>query len=172
MNLSIRPSKTDEFETVGNLMVEVYAQLEGFPKPNEIPEYYEFLKNVGSLTSKNGVEIIVADTLEKGIVGAVVYFSDLKHYGAGGLITKLDNAAAFRLLAVDPNTRGLGIGKQLTKACLARALNQGFDEVYIHSTSFMKTAWSMYERIGFTRFEKLDFIQGDIPVFGFRYQLK
>ena len=35
----------------------------------------------------------------------------------------------------------------------------------------MKTAWKMYEKIGFKRSEELDFMQGNLQVFGFRLDL-
>jgi hypothetical protein len=41
----------------------------------------------------------------------------------------------------------------------------------IHSTMAMQTAWKMYERLGFKRSEDLDFMQGELPVFGFRLLL-
>ena len=41
----------------------------------------------------------------------------------------------------------------------------------IHTTNAMKNAWAMYEKIGFKRSEDLDFMQGNLEVFGFRYLL-
>jgi hypothetical protein len=35
----------------------------------------------------------------------------------------------------------------------------------------MSIAWKMYEKIGFKRSEDLDFMQGDLSVFGFRFKL-
>lgn len=39
------------------------------------------------------------------------------------------------------------------------------------TTEAMRTAWGMYERMGFRRSEDLDFPQEDLPVFGFRLSL-
>ena len=41
----------------------------------------------------------------------------------------------------------------------------------IHSTMAMQTAWKMYEKLGFKRSGDLDFIQGELPVYGFRLVL-
>lgn len=41
----------------------------------------------------------------------------------------------------------------------------------IHSTMAMQTAWKMYEKLGFKRSVDLDFMQGDLPVYGFRLVL-
>jgi hypothetical protein len=35
----------------------------------------------------------------------------------------------------------------------------------------MQIAWKMYEGLGFQRAEELDFMQGNLPVFGFRLPL-
>src|SRR5436190_327877 len=110
---SIRNAEPSEFEEIGKLMVSVYSQLDGFPKPHEQPNYYKLLTNVGDFIAKPETELLVAVSVENKLAGAVVYFGDLKYYGSGGTATQEQNSAGFRLLAVDPATRGLGVGKLL-----------------------------------------------------------
>jgi hypothetical protein len=43
---TIRNAKPEEFEEIGKLMVQVYSQLDGFPKESEQPNYYKMLANV------------------------------------------------------------------------------------------------------------------------------
>jgi predicted N-acetyltransferase YhbS len=93
------------------------------------------------------------------------------HYGSGGIATKELNASGFRLLAVDTSVRGKGIGKLLTAECIQKAKNKKSNQVIIHTTMAMQTAWKMYESFEFKRSEDLDFMQGDLPVFGFRLDL-
>ncbi len=152
-------------------MVQVYSQLEGFPKPDEQPAYYQMLSNIGEFTQHPGVEILVAVSEEGTINGGVVFFRDLQYYGSGGTATQEKNAAGFRLLAVPLEFQGLGIGKALTLACIQRAKDHQLSQVIIHSTKAMQTAWQMYERLGFRRSEDLDFMQGELPVYGFRMHL-
>lgn len=76
------------------------------------------------------------------------------------------------MLAVDPDARGLGVGKALSMACIERARNLGKGKVVIHSTEAMKVAWGMYERLGFERALDLDFMQQKLKVYGFRLILK
>lgn len=172
MRFEIRNAWPKEFEKIGMLLVEVYSQLQGFPTTLEQPEYYQMLQNVGSFTQKESVELIVAVSEENKVVGAVVYFSDLNDYGSGGAITQIKNASGFRLLAVDPKVRGKGIGKMLSKACIHRAKALDQRQLFIHSTESMKIAWGMYERLGFQRCPDIDFIQGALPVFGFKLELE
>lgn len=165
---TVRNAKPIEFEQIGQLMVEVYSQLEGFPKPAEQPNYYHLLANIGDLTHNPGTELLVAVTQDDTIAGGVVYFSDMKYYGSGGSATTEQNTGGFRLLAVDPTIRGKGIGKLLTQTCIQKTIDNQFGQVIIHSTKAMQTAWKMYEKLGFQRSEDLDFMQGELPVFGFR----
>jgi ribosomal protein S18 acetylase RimI-like enzyme len=167
-NHIIRNAQPTEFDAIGRLMVDVYSQLEGFPKPLEQPAYYKLLANIGDFTAKPEAELLVAVTSENKIIGAVVYFGDMQHYGSGGAATGEKNTAGFRLLAVDPASRGLGIGKLLTEACIEKARSSKRSQVIIHSTKAMETAWKMYGRIGFERSKDLDFLQGTLQVYGFR----
>ena len=149
----------------------VYSRLDGFPKESEQPTYYKMLARVGELMNKPGTELLIAVAPDNKIGGAVVYFSDIQYYGSGGTATKEHNAAGFRLLAVDPATRGQGIGKLLTNECVRKARERGLSQVIIHTTMAMQTAWKMYEGLGFKRSEDLDLMQGELPVFGFRLSL-
>jgi GNAT superfamily N-acetyltransferase len=168
---TVRNAKPGEFQLIGKLMVNVYSQLEGFPKQEEQPDYYHMLYNIGEVTGKPGAELLVAVASNDQIVGAVVYFADMQYYGSGGTAIREKNAAGFRLLAVDAFARGQGIGKLLTLACIQKAKSDRRSELIIHSTKAMQRAWKMYEGIGFKRSEDLDFMQADLPVFGFRLKL-
>ena len=172
VDYSVRNARQDEFTKVGLLMVQVYSQLEGFPKPEDQPDYYKLLANVGELTQRPDTEILVATSQTQEILGAVVYFGDMQFYGSGGTATQEKKAGGFRLLAVSPTARGLGIGKLLTQACINKAKERDLSQVIIHTTKAMQTAWKMYERFGFKRSEDLDFMQGELPVFGFRLRLQ
>lgn len=167
----IREATSNEFSNIGELMVTVYSQLQGFPGPNESPEYYNKLKNVGNLTKKPKVKLLVAVTKEGSIGGSVVYFGDMTYYGSEGTATNEKNAAGFRLLAVNPNTRGKGIGKRLSQVCIDIAKSEQQEQLLIHSTKAMQIAWSMYEKLGFKRSEDLDFKKGELTIYGFRLKL-
>ena len=54
----------------------------------------------------------------------------------------------FRLLAVEVEARGRGVGESLVRECIARAARR---PVIIHTTKWMDAARRMYERLGFER---------------------
>jgi GNAT superfamily N-acetyltransferase len=168
---AVRNAKPDEFEEIGKLMVWVYSQLEGFPKEAEQPAYFKMLANIGELTKKPETQLLVAISPDDKIAGAVVYFSDMQYYGSGGTAGQEKNSSGFRLLAVDPLARGLGIGKLLVTECIQKAKDKKASQVIIHTTMAMQTAWKMYENLGFKRSSDLDFMQGELHVYGFRLLL-
>jgi GNAT superfamily N-acetyltransferase len=170
-NYIVRNAKPSEFSEIGKLMVNVYSQLDGFPKELEQPNYYKMLANVGDLTNKSETELLVAVSTDDKIAGAIVYFADLKWYGSGGMATQEKDAAGFRLLAVSNEARGKGIEKLLTHECIRKTKEKNLSQLIIHTTKAMQTAWKMYERFGFRRSEDLDFMQGELAVFGFRLKL-
>jgi GNAT superfamily N-acetyltransferase len=170
-NYIIRNAFPSEFTVIGKLLISVYSQLDGFPKEDEQPNYYKMLANIGDFTNHPETELLVAVDNNNTILGAVVYFNDMQYYGSGGIATQEKKAAGFRLLGVDNNARGKGIGKLLTQECIKKATENNLNQVIIHSTLAMQTAWKMYENIGFQRSGNLDFMQGELAVFGFRLKI-
>lgn len=167
----VRNARDGEHKRIGELLVEVYSALNGFPKKEEQPQYYDMLRKVGELTNNKNIELLAAVSKQGQIAGAVVYFTDMKDYGSGGTATQEQNACGFRLLGVDAKFRGLGIGKLLTEYCIAKGKKSKSETMIIHTTNAMKLAWGMYERCGFKRAYDLDFMQDELAVFGFRLKL-
>lgn len=168
---TIRKAKPTEFDAIGKLMVRVYSDLEGFPTAVQQPDYYQMLSTVGALTDLPQTQLLVAVAADEKIMGAVVYYGDMQYYGSKGTATQAQNTSGFRLLAVDPLGRGKGIGHLLIDACIRKAKDQKHRQLLIHSTMAMPIAWKMYKKRGFLRAEELDFMQGELAVFGFRLLL-
>ena len=124
-SLEIRDVRRDEYELLGQLMVEVYSNLDGFPTQNEQPGYYDMLANIGSFSEQKDTQVLVAISAEKRIVGGVVYFGDMATYGSGGTAPAEKNSSGIRLLAVDPRSRGAGVGKALTMLVYSWLKTQG-----------------------------------------------
>lgn len=169
--LEIREILRNEYKLLGKLMVDVYSNLDGFPTQDEQPSYYEMLANIGDFNEKRDTKVLVAISTEGEFVGGVVYFADMTRYGSGGTATTIKNGSGIRLLGVDPKSRGAGVGKALTNACLKLARDSGHSQVILHTTQAMQLAWKLYTKLGFERSQDLDFTQEELPVFGFRLRL-
>lgn len=170
-DLKIREIRRGEYRALGQLMIDVYSSLEGFPRPDEQPDYYEMLADIGHFNEEPDTTVLVALSAEGELFGGVVYFGDMARYGSGGTAPEEKEASGIRLLAVDPAARGLGAGRSLTNACIKLAKDKGHSQVILHTTQAMKVAWGLYERLGFKRSPDLDFLQDNLPVFGFRLRL-
>jgi GNAT superfamily N-acetyltransferase len=98
---------------------------------------------------------LLAAELEGTIVGTITFYRDS---GDEGMPIRFpDSTAGIRATAVDPSARGLGIGRALVDACIARAAAAGASGVGLHTATFMDAAVTIYERCGFTRVPTYDF---------------
>ncbi|UPQ86942.1 GNAT family N-acetyltransferase [Vibrio sinaloensis] len=53
-----------------------------------------------------------------------------------------------------PESRGFGLGKQLTERCLTFAESQGFSQCYLDTLKTMTSAIKLYESLGFNHLDK------------------
>lgn len=67
-----------------------------------------------------------------------------------------DGDCGFRMLAVDPDAAGRGVGGALVDACIDRARAQGRRRMVILSLTWMRRAHRLYARRGFVRRPDLD----------------
>ncbi len=170
--INIAFASDTEIPELGKLMADVYSRLEGFPSIAEQPAYYEQFHQLPRLAARKNTDVVIAKGPHNEILGGVVYFSDMKSYGAGGeATTSIKNAAGIRLLAVPLKSQGCGIGRKLTQHCVDLAKASGKSKMILHTTSFMPTAWRLYESMGFVRKNEIDFMQADLEVFGFQLPL-
>ncbi len=59
--------------------------------------------------------------------------------------------AHIRMLGVDPDARGRGVGRALVRACIEEARRADKGLLTLHTTEEMKVAHRMYESLGFRR---------------------
>lgn len=81
-----------------------------------------------------------------------VWIAELDGRPVGSVMCVRDDApgtARLRLLLVEPDARGLGIGAQLVGACIDFAREQGYRELVLWTNDVLTSARSIYERYGF-----------------------
>ncbi|MFE7315262.1 GNAT family N-acetyltransferase [Streptomyces sp. NPDC057555] len=158
MNITIRPVRQAEFETVGELVVEVYLA-DGLLTGADDP-YAAVLRDVAHRVEH--AEVLVAvdgqggadgtDGTDGTVLGAVTFaahgspYADLAGPGEG----------EFRMLAVRSEGRGRGVGEALVRACLARARTLGLRGMVLSSQRHLLPAHRLYHRLGFVRAAERD----------------
>ncbi|MGP3772290.1 bifunctional helix-turn-helix transcriptional regulator/GNAT family N-acetyltransferase [Streptomyces sp. SDT5-1] len=81
-----------------------------------------------------------------------VWIAELDGRPVGCVMCVRDEApgtARLRLLLVEPEARGLGIGDRLVRACVDFARGVGYREVVLWTNDVLKAARSLYQRHGF-----------------------
>lgn len=69
--------------------------------------------------------------------------------GSVFLVRKSATVAKLRLLIIDPKARGVGLGKRLTRACIAYARQKGYRKIVLWTQSHLSAARTIYERENF-----------------------
>ena len=151
---TIRAAREDEYDKVGDLLAQAYAQYgpsSGDP-PELLKAWGEYRAEIPDVRSRlHDSELIVAE-VDGALLGAVTFYAPSKANPDGWA----PGYAAFRLLAVHPDARGIGLGRAITQWCIARATGTGARYLGLHTTPLMDVARAMYQRMGFERFPEND----------------
>lgn len=146
--LRIRDATLDDAERAGRIVLEAYRSLPGYV---DEPEYEVELADVAARLPPVG-EVLVAED-DGRVVGCVTYVPGPESPMAESMEP---GEAGIRMLGVDADARGRGIGRLLVEACIERARQEGRSAVFLHSTSYMHGAHRIYGRLGFQRVPERD----------------
>ena len=75
---------------------------------------------------------------------------DGENVGCVMLAKDSDDVARLRLLLVEPNARGLGLGTRLVDECVTFARAAGYKKITLWTHSVLTAARHTYEKAGFT----------------------
>ncbi|MEY2834149.1 MAG: hypothetical protein RLZZ574_3409 [Cyanobacteriota bacterium] len=142
MPLIIRDALATDFNKIALLSVAAYCEYAQSLRLEDWDKMKTSLSNVSKVASQ--AKLVVAEQARQ-LVGSVVY------YRPGTSTSRLFQPewASLRMLAVLPEYRGQGIGRQLTKACIERAKSDRAEIIGLHTSELMVSAKRMYEKLGF-----------------------
>ena len=146
--MTVRETRAEEFETVGQLVVSAYVG-EGLVDADS--GYVNELRDTAA-RSRDADLLVAVDEGQAQLLGTVTYCAGGSRYSE----VAVPGEADFRMLAVDGAARGRGVGETLVRACLDRARAAGASTMRLSTKENMHAAHRLYERLGFHRTPELD----------------
>lgn len=144
--IEIRIARPEELGLIGELTAAIYVAA-GYISPNS--SYITRLRDAVSRARE--AELLVA-THGGEPTGTVTY---CRHGSPWAQLT-VPGEAEFRMLAVVPAARGLGLGEALVRHCIARAREDGCRTLRLSTEPVMHAAHRIYRRLGFARTPERD----------------
>lgn len=144
--IEIRIARPDELARIGELTAAIYVAA-GYISPSSA--YITKLRDAVSRAAQAELFVAVHDGEP---TGTVTY---CRHGSAWAQLTR-PGEAEFRMLAVVPAARGLGLGDALVRRCIARAREDGCRTLRLSTEPVMHAAHRVYRRLGFLRTPERD----------------
>jgi ribosomal protein S18 acetylase RimI-like enzyme len=144
--IEIRIAHPEEYGQLGELTAAVYVAA-GYTSPDGA--YIRLLRDAAARARE--AELIV--TVQGGeLAGTVTY---CRHGSPWAQLTA-PGEAEFRMLAVTPAARGLGLGEALVRHCVGRAREDRCATLRLSTEPVMHAAHRIYQRLGFARTPERD----------------
>lgn len=144
--IEIRLARPDELARVGELTAATYVAA-GYISPGS--RYIGRLRDAASRASEAELLVAVHDGEP---TGTVTY---CRHGSVWAQLT-VPGEAEFRMLAVVPAARGMGLGEALVRRCISRAREDGCRTLRLSTGPVMHAAHRIYRRLGFLRTPERD----------------
>lgn len=144
--MKVRDFSSADAGAVNAVALAAFAQYEGV-----YSDWEALSRAVGSMAelAESG-RIFVAESVAGKVLGAVAYIGPRSEPRADFFEPEWP---IVRMLVVDPEARGQGIGRRLMQACIDRARSDGAVAIALHTSPAMEAALALYLRMGF-RLEK------------------
>ena len=169
MDVTIRDAEPADHSRAAELLSLAYTEY--LRLGDEEPGWIDYVANeVPDISSRSNDTLIVTEGDTGEMLGCVTYVApNTSPVTRQGLPVEW---AVIRLLAVDPNARGLGLGRRLTEECISRARTDGASVVGLHTVVEMAIAQGLYERLGFVRDPRYDqWPGGNVKILAYRLDL-
>ncbi|HET7173774.1 MAG TPA: GNAT family N-acetyltransferase [Nocardioidaceae bacterium] len=160
--VSVRQAEPAEYAMVGELTVLAY-RADGLAADDN--GYATSLRNAAGRAV--AAELWVGE-LDGSVAGSVTFCPPGSPYRqlAG------PDEGEFRMLAVEPEARGRGVGRALVLKCFDRSRELGLGAIVLCSLPSMRAAHALYGSLGFARDPGLDWEPTPgVPLLGFRATL-
>jgi ribosomal protein S18 acetylase RimI-like enzyme len=148
MTISVRRAQARDLARVGDLTAQAYLA-DGLVRAEQ--DYVHELRD--AVRRAEHATVLVAEE-EGGLLGTVT----VAPHGSPYAEVAQEGESELRMLAVDPEARGRGLGERLTRAGIEAGLAGGARRIVLSTTPAMEKAQRMYERIGLQRVPERDVV--------------
>ena len=149
--MQIRDALPDEMDEAAEVLGAAYGEYAASMPPELWKGYHADIVDVRSHLHES--DLIVAEH-EGRVAGTVTFYPPGSRDGRSAWP---EEWAGIRLVAVRPDSRGMGVGRALTEECISRARAIGAPTIGLHTNSIMAVAMALYKRMGFVRIPEHDF---------------
>ena len=145
MSPSIREAVPEDYEELSRLITDAYEEF-GEILGDDWEGYRDDLADIARRAAQGSQLVAEAEGRP---VGTVTYYPPQGDVAADEWWWWPKGFAYLRALGVDPATRGRGVARALTIACIERARADGAAGIALNTLSFMPAATALYEGLGF-----------------------
>ena len=153
-DIEIRDYESADAEDLNRIAASAFSQFRD--QYQDWPAMLAGLSKTSDLSATG--EVVVAE-FQNRVAGAVAYFGPISRKAPF-----FDQRwPVIRMLVVDPAFRGKGLGRALSRECIARAKRDGSPIIALHTSPIMTVALPMYLKMGFVKAYDAP------PIFGVAY---
>jgi ribosomal protein S18 acetylase RimI-like enzyme len=154
MTIEVREAKPQEYDAAGRVTADAYRE---FVSPGH--EAWEgYLRRIADVGERARRTVIVVAVEDARVLGSATLELDGRTEQEDEPLPPTE--AHIRMLGVDRNARGRGVGSLLMRACEDRALAEGHTLMTLNTTPRMEAAQHMYASLGYVRREDRVFPDG------------
>jgi ribosomal protein S18 acetylase RimI-like enzyme len=146
--VTVRLALTAEFTDVGALTVAAYG-------PHGVGDDYTHELADAESRARHAT-LLVAESQGRLLGTVTLVLDDGRYADLTRGTNRVGGDAEFRMLAVRPDARGLGVGEALVRACLEAAREAARRRMLLCTQPDMTSAQALYTRLGCTRAPTLD----------------
>jgi ribosomal protein S18 acetylase RimI-like enzyme len=140
----VRP---EEYEEAGRVTALAYREF----APPGTPDWEEYLSRIADVAPRAGRALVLGAFEDGRALGTVTVELDRRIEGGHDRDPLDPDEAHIRMLGVDPDARGRGIGRALMVAAVGEARLAGKRRMTLGTTERMVAAYGLYESMGFVR---------------------
>jgi GNAT superfamily N-acetyltransferase len=147
MSIEVRPVRPEEYDEAGRVTAQAYRE---FAAPGD-PGWNEYLERIADVARRSTRALVLGAFRNGRALGTVTVELERRIEGGHDRDPLAPDEAHIRMLGVDPEARGEGVGRLLMEGAVDEARRAGKRRMTLGTTERMVAARGLYEAMGFVR---------------------